>query len=247
MVLVSSCKAGKTVVEDGGMIKKLSARKIVKKHLSAAFDKQTMETKLRVVYRSDKQKQTLSVKLRLDKDKAIWLNATYLGFMVARAKITPDKVRYYEKINKTYFEGDFSRLESLLGVAVSYEQLQNILTGQAMVNLKKQRLSSSIQQQAYQITPEETDAFFQLLFWVNPNHFKLDKQSLKHVAKAQSLEVSYADYKETDGTLFPRKMTLKALNQQSLTQIDIQYKSLYLDKAFTMSYKVPSGYKKAFD
>ena len=45
---------------------------------------------------------------------------------VFKAKITPDKVRFYSPVEKKYFEGDFSMLEKLLGTKINFQQLQNL-------------------------------------------------------------------------------------------------------------------------
>ena len=52
----------------------------------------------------------------MEKDKTIWINAT-LG--LARAIITPDKVRFYNRINNQYFEGDYTLISNLLGIELN--------------------------------------------------------------------------------------------------------------------------------
>ena len=41
---------------------------------------------------------------------------------MAKALITPTKVSYYEKINNTYFEGDFSLLSNWLGTDLDFQK-----------------------------------------------------------------------------------------------------------------------------
>jgi hypothetical protein len=38
----------------------------------------------------------------------------------------------HEKINNSYFEGDFSSLSQWLGTDLDYSKIQNLLLGQAM-------------------------------------------------------------------------------------------------------------------
>ena len=153
LLVCTSCKTKNVVIGTSIVAKKMSARKVSKKHIATSFDKQTIEAKLKVVYQDSKQKQKVSVKLRIEKDKVIWMNATFLGLIVARAKITPTSISYYNKINRTYFIGDFELLKNILGTEVDFFQLQNLLLGQAILDLKDQKYTSVVDNNAHLLTP----------------------------------------------------------------------------------------------
>ena len=116
VLVLTSCKSKNVVIGSKSIVtKKMSARKVSKKHIATSFDKKTIDARLKVAYKSDKDKYNLNVKLRIDKDSVIWINVVYKRvILIARAKITPNSVSYYEKINKTYFKGDFNVLENCL-------------------------------------------------------------------------------------------------------------------------------------
>ena len=42
-------------------------------------------------------------------------------FKYDKVKITPDRVQMYNKIDKTYFDGDFSLIKQLLGVDLIFQ------------------------------------------------------------------------------------------------------------------------------
>ena len=246
LILITSCKSSKNVINVSSDVvaKKMSARKVSKKHIAASFDKQTVEAKLKVAYQDNKQKQKLSVKLRIDKDKVIWLNATYAGFLVARAKITPTEVSYYEKMNKTFFKGNFAFLKNVLGAEVNFSQLQNMLLGQTIFDLKAQKYSAVVNDNAHLLLPVKQKALFDILFWINPAHFKLDKQELKTLHKNQTLQVGYKKYMAIDGEVFPKNIEIRAKGGGQYTNIDIEYRTVVFNKVFTTPFKVPNGYKQ---
>lgn len=243
-IIFSSCKSKKVALESVAVTKSMSARKVSNKHIESSFDKKTIDARLKVAYRDNKNKQKLSVKLRVDKDKVIWLNATYLGIIVARAKITPTSVSYYEKLNRTYFKGNFNALRGILGTDVNFSQLQNMLLGQAIFDLKAQKYKSSIDNQAHLLLPARQKALFDILFWINPIHYKLDKQELKNISKNQILKVDYKTYTTIDGEVFPKKIEIRAKEKEKFTNIDIEYKSVVFNKNISTPFRVPSGYKQ---
>ncbi len=244
MLAFTSCKSSRTAIGSSADIKSISAKKVSKKHLQNKFHKNTVEARLKVAYKDNKNDESLTVKLRIDKDKVIWLNATYYGVIAARVKITPNSVSYYEKINRTYFKGNFDLLEKMLGTEVNFTQLQNLLLGQTIFDLNAQKYKAVVDNNAHLLIPVEQKALFDILFWINPIHFKLDKQELYSSQKNQSLKVAYKRYTTTDGEVFPKNIEIRALGNNSFTNIDIEYRSVIFNKKFSTPFKVPNGYKQ---
>jgi hypothetical protein len=244
MLVITSCKSSKTAIGSSVGTKSISARKVSKMHLQNWFDKNTVEAKLKVAYQDNKNKQKLSVKLRIDKDKIIWLNATYYGVIVARVKITPSSVSYYEKLNRTYFMGSFELLKNMLGTDVNFTQLQNLLLGQAIFDLNAQKYKSVVDNEAHLLLPVEQKALFDILFWINPIHFKLDRQELNNSIKNQTLKVAYKRYTTIEGETFPKNIEIRAKGNNRFTNIDIEYRSVIFNKTFSTPFKVPKGYKQ---
>ena len=245
MLVFSSCKTKSVVVGNSVATKKMSARKVSKKHLESSFDQKTIDAKLKVAYKSDKDRYNLNVKLRIDKDKVIWLNVVYKGVvLVARAKITPTSVSYYEKINKTYFKGNFDLLESMLGAEVNFKQLQNMLLGEAIFDLNAQKYTSVVDNEAHLLLPTQQKRLFDILFWINPIHYKLDMQTLKNSLKNQELKVGYKSYSTIEGEIFPKRIEIRAKEKGKFTNIDIDYKSVVFNKNIVTPFRIPRGYKQ---
>jgi len=243
LIFVASCKSSKQVIRSENF-SKMSARKVSKKHTATLLDKQTIEAKLKVAYEDSRVRKRMSVKLKIVKDRVIWLNITYAGFLVARAKITPEKVSYYEKINKTFFEGNFTVLRNFLGSEVNFYQLQNLLLGQAIFDLKTQSYKSVIDNNAYLLEPSKQQALFTVLFWINPKHFKLDKQEIISRKKNQLFQAQYKNYTVVEGEMFPKRIELRAKQNKKYTHIVIEYRSVIFDKNVKTPYKVPRGYRR---
>ena len=108
------------------------------------FDTASGRIKLTMEKGGDKQSFTLSY--RAKKGEVIWISAP-LG--VIKAKITQDKVAFFNRLDQEYFDGDFSYLSKELGVDVNFESLEHLLWGGTIVDLKSLNLKSQKSNEGY--------------------------------------------------------------------------------------------------
>lgn len=243
LLIFSSCKSKKAVVNGVKDIESLSARKVAKKHVSANFDKKTIDAKLKVNYKDSKEDVGFSVRMKIKKDEVIYLKGTKI-ITVFKAKITPTKVSFYSPYYKNYFEGDFSMLKKMLGVDINFKQLQNMLLGQSLLDVKSKRYEVEIVEKSYRLSPKKHPNLFDFFLFVNPLHFKLNKQLLVSSLKNQRLEILYPQYVEKNGAIFPKKIVIKAKESRKFTLIDISTRSVVFNTDLSMPFKIPMGYKE---
>ena len=221
----------------------ISAKKVARKHVSANFDKESVEAKMKVNFDNGKINQSISVTMRIIKDEVIWLKGTKF-LSIFKAKITPTKVRYYSPLAKHYFEGDFSLIKDLLGVEINFEQLQNLFLGQALQNVKEEKQEVTIVNNSYVLSPEKQIDLFDIFFTVNPSHFKLDEQSIVNSLKNMRLDIAYPSYKLVDGVIFPSKINIKAKQATKFTNINFMMKSVVFNTTLDVLFSIPNGYKQ---
>jgi hypothetical protein len=222
----------------------MPAKDLISQHYEQNFDKKTIHARLSAKYRGYKSSATIGIKLRLEKDKTIWMSATKLGIPIAKLKITPSRVIYYEKIQKVYFDGDFSLLSKWLGTDLNFDKIQNMLLGQSLFDLKKGKYNAVVQNDSYVISPKRNPKLYSFLLIMNPDNFKMDKQEIRHAKKDQTLSVSYPKYNEIKGEQFPNHILIKAKDEKKLTTINIQYRQVEFDKKLSFPFTVPKGYKE---
>jgi len=122
--------------------------------------------------------------------------------------------------------------------------LQNILLGQAMQNVKKQKQQLEIKDNAYVLSPKDQSDLFQAFYSVSPSHFKLDKQQIVNSIKQQQLAILYSNYKIIQSEVIPTKISISAQQKKQFTQIDATFKSIKLNTAVNTSFKIPTNYKR---
>ncbi len=242
IILLSSCKSTKAVTA-ASAIKSLSAKKVVKKHLSSNFEGETIDAKLKVRYKDKKEDIGFSVKMKIKKDEVIWLKGTKI-ITIFKAKITPEKVSFYSPYKKNYFEGDFTMLKKLLGFDVNFQQLQNMLLGQAVLDISEKKQKVDIVNSSYQLHPKKQPLLFDIFYQVHPEHYKLKKQYLVNQLKAQQLDIEYTDYLKKDDLLFPKQTVITAKEKSKFTNITMEVRSINFNTNLEMPFRIPSGYKE---
>ena len=244
MILLVSFYGCRSAKVNGTSATAMPARNIIKKHYENSFDKETINARLRVKYTGKSDLPNITATMRVKKDEVIWISLSKLGFPLAKALITPTKVSYYEKINQTYFEGDFSMLSNWLGTELDYEKVQNLLLGQAILNLKKDTYTASLSDNLYLLSPKEQPELFALLFVINPANFKIKKQEVLELESHNRLSIEYDNYRLVDGQEFPMYMVITAANDKDKSTIEVEYKTVTFDEPVSFPFSIPEGYKQ---
>ncbi|WP_237587772.1 DUF4292 domain-containing protein [Polaribacter sargassicola] len=230
-------------MDTDNIAKEMSAKKVIRKHISSDFDKESVDAKLKANFNDGKIKQNISVNLKMIKDEVIWLKGTKF-INVFKAKITPTSVKFYSPIAKVYFDGNFELLKDLLGVDINFNQLQNLFLGQSLINLKEDKQNIDIENNSYVLSPENQQQLFDIFFFINPSHFKLDKQSVVNSLKEQRLDILYSSYNFIDNVYFPSEIKIIAKEPKKVTNIDFVLKSVEFNTDVDVSFSIPKGYKQ---
>ena len=241
LLLITSCKSTK-IGDD--KIANLSAKNIVKKNRKVSFQQQRIKASLNLKYIGKSELPNLKASLRIQKDSAIWISFSKLGFPVAKIMITQNRVQFYEKISRTYFDGDFTLISKSLGTDFDFNKIQNLFIGEPLLDLKEEKYAVDIQEKQYVLHPKNRNPLFDILFWIDPYHFKLTKEQIKHPSKTQSLTINYKGYSQLNNTLFPKGFHIKAVDKKRQTIIDVTYKNVIFDTKLSFPFKIPNSYKK---
>ena len=222
----------------------IATARLIENHYGNSFDFTTLVARTRVRYQDKKSRQTVTVNIRMEKDKKIWMSASILGITGAKALITPEKISFYEKINRRYFEGDFSFLSQYFGVQMDFEQLQRLLIGQTVYNLRDGNYQVDQVEGLYKITPKKQLDILNLFFYMEPQDSLIKKQQVTQPKDNLSLDVNYITHQQVKGKSFPKNIAIEVLENTDQTNIDIEYRSVETDVPVRFPFSIPSGYKK---
>jgi len=238
--IVFSCKTNKGIT-DGSVTETLSAKAIVKAHYQNQLSFNTLSGKLKINYSDGESSQGVSVSLRMQKDKAIWMSAP---FGMVKVLITPERVSFYNKLENEYFDGNFSYLSNLLGTDLDFEKVQNLLLGEALFDLRKEKYHATIANKNYQLKPKKAGSLFKTLFEIEPTSYKMAHQQLSQPLKKRILEIGYKKYQEIERKVLPSTIVITAIDQKNTNTIDLEYRNMEFNRSLNFPYKIPNGFEE---
>lgn len=234
--MLVSCGTKKTAKD---MEKPVSDRVALKNFEKNAPEFESLTGKMKLSYKSKKDSQNLSITYRILKDEKIWMSAKVMGLIpVAKILITPEKVQYFEKIDKTYFEGDFEIAKKYLGLQIDFEQIQNLLIGRSLQPLKKKHMYFA--DNAY-LNINELKNFLVFTAKIGAQDFLLAEQGLSQ--QDRDLKIHYKKYKRDQKNYFPNEILILAKEDDDLVEIKLEYKSRSLNQELNFPFSIPSSYK----
>ncbi|TJY34731.1 DUF4292 domain-containing protein [Pontimicrobium aquaticum] len=240
LLLVSfGCKSTRHVTSSGELDKKLSSRQLIKEHTKSFANFKTLQSRVKVEYQQGDAEQTHTINLRMEKDKTIWLSAT-LG--IVRAKITPTKVSFYNKLDNTYFDGDFSILSDLLGTELDFYKVQSLLLGETLFDLSIHSYEADVFDKSYLLQPKKQSELLEIFLLLNPSHFKMDSQQIAQSSNKRMLQIDYKDYQEVNKQVLPKNVNIIAVEGNFETKINMEFKYVSLNTDLRFPFRIPSGF-----
>jgi len=237
---LTSCRSRKITDKS---VDYLPAKSIVKKNHEARFSRTSVKASMQIKYRGKDELPNINGSLRMIKDSVIWLNFSKLGFPIAKLIITPQDVKFYEKIGKTSFEGDFKLISSWLGTDFDFEKIQNLFLGEALLNLEAQKHQVTIKDGKYELFSKKRNPIFDIKYAIDPIHFKVVKEEITHAEKNQNLSILYRDFNKINESLFPKGFLITAKADDMTTIIDVNYKNVQFDVPLKFPFAIPAGYR----
>ena len=240
-IVFVSCKTTQ-LASNAKASKGLKVEEIVKGHNENFKDFSTLSIRTDLKYEDVKNKHSISADIRIKKDEIIWINIKFLGYPLAKALITPEKVSYYEKINGTYFEGDYILLSNWLGTELDFQKAQNLLLGKALTQISKEEYVSEIVNNMYQLSEKKPNNI-QKQYTFEAGRFLLKQEIIKQLSDNKNLEINYVSHTLVDDNVFPKEMSIKA-SQKNEVSIDIEYKKVEINPDVTFPFSIPDDYEQ---
>lgn len=241
--VITSCKTNKNATSTTNATNMFSA-KVISNYNDFKFNKKTVKATIKAKYKGKTSLPSVNVSLRMEKDKVIWMSISKSIFSLGKLKITPNKVQFYNKLQREYFDGDFSLLSNFLGTEVNFSQVQQILLGEAVFDLNAKDFEVTTQENEYELKPKKSNKLFDILFRLNASNFKLNKQEIRQEKKNKLLSIEYKDYQNIDNVSFPSAILVLAEDDKNKNSVSIHYKNVVFDLDLKYPFNIPSGYKE---
>lgn len=254
ILLVSSCRSTRSALKRP--LKEYGFDYLYKKMLENQVNFSYLSAKFNVVYYQGKKKTDLRGQFRIKKDSLTWISLSpALGIEAARILLSDDSVKFINRLNKTYFTGEYNLIDSLLNTTLDYSILEAMILGNELTEYDINKFRASIDGGLYRITIQERRKIRKYLktneisskvlvqnIWLNPDNFKINKVELKELGDDnRKLEVIYMDYQEVDGILLPEEVQIN-ISASTPIDINIRFGKTEINEPLRFPFAIPRKY-----
>ena len=127
ILLFAACKSP-ALPSSRTPMKDIQAKDLTKSIAKNQLNYKKFRSRVKTTYDNGKRKQQIIINLRMEKSKSIWMSANMI-VPIAKLLVTPERVSFYEKFQKTFFEGDVSFINQQFDTSFEFKDLQNLLMG----------------------------------------------------------------------------------------------------------------------
>jgi hypothetical protein len=258
MILASGCRSTRSTFK--APLKEEGPEYLYSRLEENEFRFNTFSAKYAASFSQDRNSSDFTGQLRVIRDSAIWVSISpALGIEMIRLLVTSDSVKYINRIEKSYFVGDYALLWKFLETNVDFDILQALVMGndfqfyenasfRATVDGREYRLSTSGRRKIKK-EAESTDHYPLILvqnIWLDPASFKIMKVDLKEYQKEnRNLAVNYQGFTDLDGQLVPGKVRIDIMAGGHMV-MDVNYNKPALDPSITLPFTIPQNYRRIY-
>jgi hypothetical protein len=185
---------------------------------------------------------SVTVNVRVQRDKKIWMSITaILGIEVARAVITPDSIMVLNRLQSTYIRKPFSYVYRFTSKQVTFQMLQDILTGNTIDTLLTPTAMLALNNAGlWKLSGTQAALGYDVLF----NTFqKSSVINMNDVRAAQALKVSYGSYQKVNEYLFPTSIRINSMSGTKRVNLDFDFSKVESNVPVDMSFTVPKRFE----
>ncbi len=253
---LSSCKSNRSLIKDP--IKEYGADYLFEKLKENELQFDWISAKFAIDMVIDNKKNSFRGQLRMRRDSAIWISfSPALGIEMARILITTDSVKFINRINKTYFSGDYEFVHDFIGTNVDYDILQSVLLGNDLTYYEDGKFRASYDSKEYHLVTggrsklkkyvknkhDEDRIYIQNIF-LNPETFKITKMKIKEIKKEnKKLDAFYDDFQKVEEQLFPYHLSFD-ITAENPVWVDLSYSKININKVLLFPFKITSKYTR---
>lgn len=206
----------------------------------------------------DKKKTSVTGQVRMKKDSVIWITLSpALGIEMARLLITNDSVKFINRINKTYFTGDYTKVNTFLEANIDYDVFQTLLLGNDLTYYEDGKFRATYDSKEYHLvtagrhklkkyvkTRDDEERIYIQNIFLDPETFKITQMKIKEVRKEnKKLDAFYSDFQKVSGQLFPFHILYDLLAEKPI-QVDLHYSKIEIDLAQEFPFKISDKYNR---
>ncbi len=193
---------------------------------------------------------TLDAVIYIENGQKVWMNLVAVILQAARGVATPEGIKGYYKLDKTYIDSDFGYLNKLLNVNfIDYNALQNLLLGKTFIPVSENDFNLTQNAIGFNLTSKQTQKITEngktTEYKISLDYdveFNLSHVLLSNPANNDQLEITYSNREILNNESFPKsvKIIIKANKTDEILLENTKFDFSRMET----TYSVPANYKK---
>ncbi|MBI5217476.1 MAG: DUF4292 domain-containing protein [Bacteroidia bacterium] len=267
ILLFNSCKTKKQIFH----FSNIRPMRAVKLYDNIEFNKlrfKTLSVKFSATYEKDGDSQSFGGAIRIKNDSLIWISIVpALGIEAARIFITKDSIKFINRINSTYYIGNYSYLQSLLNLEIDFKILQSVLTNELFLYSRSAEdednairgYKSSVDSNLYviqslrdrkvnrKLKKNKTNDLILEEISVIPVIFKISRVCINDFEYQKSLDLIYTNFNTFDEQMVPQNLDFKIKDKNKQINVSIEYTKITINKELEYPFSIPEKYKRTLE
>ena len=183
-----------------------------------------------------------NLSIRLKNEEKILISGSLL-IPLFKGLLSKNDFTFYEKLNKSFYNGNYDYISDLLNFDFSLVSFQNLITGKPIESLKNQKLKQSFENKNYVLSSYNRKSKLYHKYYFEPITFNLKKQVFTD-ENNKILTVEYRDYKLIENNFYPQKVIINTKNNEKELKINLNSNIIKINEKISFPFKIPNGYKK---
>lgn len=220
------------------------------------FQFEWLNIKFSADFSVNKKGNSFNGNIRIRKDSAIWVSISpALGIEAVRLLITSDSVKMLNRLNDTYFAGDFRQISNILKAELDFDMLQSLLIGNDFSFYENDVFKASVDQKQYLLSTvgrgklkkhfksrEDSLRILVQDIWLNPETYKITKVHIKQLRGNRKLEADYNDFETVNNMFFPAKIEFGIVDEKEKIEVKIENSRITTTGPLEFPYNVSKKY-----
>jgi len=215
-------------------------------------------SKFSASYKNKGESNSFDGQIRIRHDSVIWLSFTpLLGIEVFRIIITEDSVKFINRINNTYFIGDYSYVNKFLNTNIDFDILQSFITGNDLSFYENGKFKASLEGSQYKLSTAERMKLKKVVrnsqeplkiliqnIWIDPESFKITRANVKDIRKQNlKLEASYSVFEKVESQSFPKEVNFDIYADNNI-HVSVEFNRININTPQLFPFRIPPSYRQ---
>jgi hypothetical protein len=260
LIAATACTGTRKAVREP--IKEQGAEYLVDKLKEHELKFSQFSAKFSATYEVDQKSTTVSGNIRIAHDSIIWISISpALGIEAVRFMLTPDSIKYMNRLSNTYLAKGFEYINQMLNKTMDYDMAQSFLLGNDFSLYESNTFRASVENQEYKLSTTSRQKIRRFVrrseddisipiqsIWLNPESFKISKVLLKEAERDnRRFLATYDEFVNVDERLIPSNLDFKVETVDNTIRIMVSYTKIQINQGQTYPFRIPESYTEIQD